>query len=62
MKNGDDVFVDKAIAMHKEGKSWGEIDKYMIKFEGEPVFVDHPSTNTQELYMEWRDALKKAGK
>jgi hypothetical protein len=61
MKNGDDVFVDRAIAMHKEGKSWGEIDRYMIKFEGESVYVDHPTPSTQQLYIDWRDAMKKAG-
>ncbi len=62
MKNDDDKFVEKAVQMHKEGKSWGEIDKYMIKFEGEAVYVDHPSPAVQELYIEWRNAMKKAGR
>jgi hypothetical protein len=61
MRNGDAEFVEKAIQMRKEGKSWNEIDKYIIKFEGEAVYVPHPSTNTQELYMQWRDAMKKSG-
>lgn len=62
MKNGDDKFVEQAIAMHKEGKSWGEIDKFMVKHEGETTYIDHPSPAVQQLYIDWRDAVKKSEK
>ena len=60
MKNGDDKFVERAIAMHAAGKSWTEIDKMMIKYEGESVYIEHPSPTTRDLYVAWRDAVKKA--